>query len=92
MNVLKIECKSTQEMEYVRKFHNENPSATDIPGQYEYLYFTERGIINLLELMYHFEDGSSLWEVFCMRGDLLESSESFRTKDQAEDRIKELLK
>lgn len=89
---MKIECKSLEDMEFVREYHKKNPNVTDIPGRYEYVYSSERGTLNLLELMYHFEDGSSLWEVFSFKGNLLESSESFKTRNQAEDRIKELLK
>jgi hypothetical protein len=61
-------------------------------GEFQYFYFNENGKISLISLPSYFEEGVTLWEIFCLEGNLFDDVERFSSKKEAEKRIKELLK
>ena len=64
-----------------------------IIGQYQYIYQSKKGTISLVELPNYFMDGIDWWEIMQMNDDtdLVDDIERFRSKEEAEVRIKELL-
>ena len=60
-----------------------------ILGQWQYFYEKGNIRISLVELPNYFRDGVDLWEI--CGGGLTEDVERFRTKEEAEERIYELL-
>jgi hypothetical protein len=60
-----------------------------ILGQWQYFYENEKTKISLVELPNYFLDGKDIWEI--CGGGLTEDVEKFRTKEEAEKRIYELL-
>lgn len=62
-----------------------------VVGKYQYIYTTKKGKISLIELPNYFLDGIDLWEIYSLEGELFEDVERFKSKEQVEVRIKELL-
>ncbi len=60
-------------------------------GRWQYIYESEKGKISLIELPNYFHDGVTLWEIYCLEGDVFEDIERFGSKEEAEKRIFELL-
>lgn len=63
-------------------------------GKFQYIYTSEKGQISLVLLKnYDFISNKDLWEIYELSDNkLFEDVERFRTKAQAEKRIRELLK
>ena len=57
-------------------------------GKYQYIYSSKKGEISLIYLKHHYH----CYEIWCLKGHLLEDVERFATKKEAEKEIKELLK
>jgi len=62
-----------------------------IVGRWQYIYSSKKGVISLVKLLDYFREGKHLWEIYCVKGNLLDDVERFDTKKEAEVRIKELL-
>lgn len=60
-------------------------------GEFQYIYSSDKGKISLVELPDYFRDGETLWETYCLEGNLFEDIDRFGTKEEAEVKIKELL-
>ena len=66
-------------------------------GQWHYIYESDKGQISLVELYNHIfsdpEDRTTpMWEIMAIKGDnLFDDVERYKTREQAEVRIKELL-
>jgi hypothetical protein len=65
-------------------------------GQWQYIYETDKATISLVELFgYNFDDPTDfktpIWEIYCLKGDLFDDVERFKTKELADKRIRELL-
>lgn len=60
-------------------------------GRIQWLYSNSKGLIDLVELPNYMRDGVTRWEIMCQRGKLFEDVEWYHTKEEAEERIKELL-
>lgn len=60
-------------------------------GQWQYFYENEKGVIDAVLLPNYFSDGIDLWEIWSNEK-LFEDVERFDTLEEAEERIKELLK
>lgn len=90
-------------MEVEKRIHNlwkekeeiirKHPELSDVLpiGKYQYIYRDTKGTISLIELPNYFRDGKTLWEIYCLKGQLFEDVERFNSKEEAEERIKELL-
>jgi hypothetical protein len=64
----------------------------DVPiGNWRYILSSHKGKISLISLPNYFMDGKTLWEIYCLSGNLFEDVERFDTKEEAEKRIEELL-
>lgn len=61
-------------------------------GKYQYIYKNKKGKISLIEFSNLLQDGKTMWEIYCIEGGLFEDVERFKTKKEAEKRIRELLK
>jgi len=63
-----------------------------IVGKYQYILTNEKGQeISLVELPNYFSDGVTLWEIYCLEGDLFEDIERFETYDEAMEKAKKYL-
>jgi hypothetical protein len=58
-----------------------------------YIYESDKGDkkISLVELPNYFLDTKTLWEIYCLKGQIFQDIERFSSKEEAEERIKELL-
>ena len=77
-----------------RKIHHtwlpsEKPA---VVGKWHYIYSSEKGEISLVSLPGYYNPSETLWEIYCLKGDLLEDIERFKTKKEAEKTIYKLLK
>ena len=63
---------------------------SQLVGKWQYIYNSEKGEISLIKLINYFGDGIDFWEIYSC-GDLFEDVERFKSKKEAEKRIKELL-
>lgn len=63
-------------------------------GKWQYIYSSDKGEISLVQLLnYSFDNNEDVWEIYELSANkLFEDVKRFRTKKQAEKRIKELLK
>ena len=63
-------------------------------GKWQYIYSSDDGKIkiSLVELKDYFMDGKDLWEIYCLGKQVFEDVERFNSKEEAEKRIKELVK
>lgn len=59
-------------------------------GKYQYIYTSKKGKISLIKLTGAFYS-STKWEIYCLAGILFDDIERFKTKKEAEERIKKLL-
>lgn len=66
-------------------------SAFKFVGRWQYIYSSEKGKISLIYLPNYLRDGINLWEIYCLEGDLFDDIERFKSKSEAEKRIKEML-
>jgi hypothetical protein len=67
----------------------------DIPqlfGKYQHIFYSEKGKISLIQLKDYFLKGKDFWEIYCLEGNLFEDTERFDTKEEAVERVTELLK
>ncbi len=62
-----------------------------IVGKYQYIYSSEKGKISLVEFPDYFNDGVTIWEIYCLDGDLFEDVERFTSFEKAEKKVKEYL-
>lgn len=62
-------------------------------GKYHYVYESEKGIISLIKLRkYDYASSRDVWEIFELsNNNLVKDIERFYTKEEAEERIKQLL-
>ena len=95
MKVTKREHKIYKEYQAIKHLELSLPK---LVGQWQYLYKSDDGKkeISLVELFGHrfenYKDRTTpTWEIFSLKGELIDDVERFDTKDQAEVRIKELL-
>ena len=85
----KVVHKGWEEMQNLRE---EKPDLfPSIIGQYQYLYTSKKGKVSLIELPNYFHNGINLWEIYSLEGNLFEDVERFKSKEEAEVKIKELL-
>ena len=84
----KIPKKVIKEIEKKIKVHYKCPVA-----KYQVIYSTDKGRISLVHFLKRYPSfvDEPFWEIYCLEGNLLEDVERFKTKLQAEKRIKELL-
>ncbi len=59
-------------------------------GKYRYVYESKKGKISLVCLKHYF-GSKNVWEIFSLVGNLFDDVERFKTRKNAEKRIKELL-
>lgn len=88
---MKIEKREHQLWKEWNEIKGEVPKLRQIVDRWQYIYSTEKGEISLVKLLDYFEDGQDFWEIYCLKWDLFEDVERFKTKKEAEKRIKELL-
>jgi len=62
-----------------------------VVGKYQYVYTSKKDQISLIELPDYFRDGKDLWEIYSLKGDAIEDTERFNSKEDADKRIKEIL-
>lgn len=67
------------------------PKLPSVIGQYQYLVKSEKGIISIVELPNYFSDGITLWEIYCLEGNLFEDVERFHSYDDALEQTKQYL-
>jgi hypothetical protein len=79
------------EFEAINRINPEMPLPPSILGKYQYIYESEKGSISLVELPNYFMDSITLWEIYSLEGNLFEDIERFNSKEEAEERINELL-
>jgi len=60
-------------------------------GDWQYIYTGKKGQISLVELIDYYGDGIDRWEIYSLQGELFDDVERFKSKEEAERRIKELL-
>lgn len=60
-------------------------------GKYQYIFKGNKGSISLINLPGYLISDKNRWEIYCLKGDLFEDVEVFRTKKEAELRCEELL-
>jgi hypothetical protein len=60
-------------------------------GQWQYLYESDKGMMDAVFLPNYFMDGKDFWEIYCQKGNLIEDIERYDTLEEAEKRIEELL-
>lgn len=60
-------------------------------GKWQYIYSTRKGEISLVKFLDYLKEGDNFWEIYCLKGNLFKDCERFRTKENAEKRIVELL-
>ena len=81
--------KGWQELESLRK---EQPDLfPSIIGKDHFTYEANKGKISLITLPDYMYDGKTLWEIYCLKGDLFEDCERFDSQKEAEKKIEELL-
>lgn len=77
------------------EYEKANELNIDLPpvlGKWQYICSSEKGKISCVELLHYFHiDESTIWEIFCLEGELFEDTERFPTKDEAMKRIELLL-
>lgn len=61
-------------------------------GKYQYIYSSNKGEISLVRLADYIIESIDFWEIYCLKGDLFDDVERFKSKKEAERRIFELLK
>jgi len=61
-------------------------------GKYQYIYSSDKGEISLVQFKNYFKTGDNFWEIYCLKGELFEDVEKFKTKKEAEKVIKKYLK
>lgn len=66
---------------------------TPLVGKYHYLYFSKKGEISLIEMPNYLMDGIDWWEAMALKGpeELSHDEQRFRSKEEAEVWIKEVL-
>ena len=57
-----------------------NKSLKPPVGEYQYIYSTTKGKISLIELPNYFRDGITLFEIYCLEGELFEDIERFKSR------------
>ncbi len=73
------------------EWENSGKSFTQLVDKYQYIYSSDKGEISCVKFLNYFKEGDDFWEIYCLKGDLFEDVERFRTKEEMEVRIKELL-
>lgn len=101
-NEIKIERRIHKGWIEWKNIHDELPEDSfmkkrSLFGKYQYIYSSSKGEISLIKLNETVMGKSPLmrgdyWEILCFKGNLSIDNERFKTKKQAEQRIKELLK
>jgi hypothetical protein len=67
-----------------RQYPYDSPYDRPIIGKWQYVIESNRGIISIVELPDYFMDGVTLWEMYCMEGNLFEGERRFMTYVDAE--------
>ena len=76
----------------LHRFHRRKRSCPfDGIGRWQYIYSSSKGKISLIKLPNYFGDGQDFWEIYSLEGDLFEDVERFKTKKEAEEKIKNYL-
>jgi hypothetical protein len=77
----------------VQDFLQKYPHKAGYFGKWQYIYESEKGMISLIKLLnYDFMTGKDVWEIYELSANkLFEDVKRFRTKKEAEKRIRELL-
>lgn len=82
-------------MEVEKKIHRlwkeGNKAGLKLVGKWHYVYSSKKGKISLVKFINYFHDGKDFWEIYCIKGNLIDDIERFPTKKEAEERIKQLL-
>jgi hypothetical protein len=61
-------------------------------GKYQYIFSSRKGMISLIKLKdYILGTNAVLWEIYCLKGNLFESTEGFNEREDAINRIRQLL-
>jgi hypothetical protein len=61
-------------------------------GKYQYIFSSRKGMISLIELKDYISGTNAIqWEIYCLKGNLFEDVKRFATKEDAKDRIRQLL-
>ena len=89
MKIIKRIHPGYKEFEKAKK---ENIKIPCMFGKYQYMYSSDKGKISLIFLKNYFEEGNNFWEILCFKDKLFKDVERFDTKEEAEIRIKKLLK
>lgn len=77
-----------QEVEQARK---RGFTIRQIFGKYQYFYESSKGKISLISLPGYLEAGENRWEIYSLKGNLFEDVKIFKTKKEAEKRIKKII-
>jgi len=75
---------------------------TQLFGKYQFIFSSKKGEISLIQLVNYFKDGDNFWEIFQInkrekwfqfwrKKTLFENTERFNTRQQAEQKIREIL-
>jgi hypothetical protein len=100
---IKMEARMVESLSGIKTLHTawkefeeiKKSGWTHIPlgiGKYQYVFSSRKGMISLIELKdYIFRNNSVQWEIYCLNGNLFEDVERFGTKEDAIDRIRQLL-
>ena len=63
-----------------------------IIGKYQYIASNEKGHeISIVELPNHLRDGVTLWEIYCLEGELFDDIERYDSLDEAIEQSKKYL-
>jgi len=61
-------------------------------GRYQYIFSSKKGKISMIALPNYNFDGKTVYEIYCLEGNLFEDVEQYDSRKKAVERIKELLK
>ena len=61
----------------------------NVIGRWQYIYTGSKGKISLISLPDYFRNGETLWEIYCLQGDLFEDIERFDSFYEADKKAKE---
>lgn len=63
-----------------------------VVGKYQYIVSDEKGReISIVELPNYFREGTTLWEIYCLKGDLFADIERYSSYEKAVRRAKKYL-
>lgn len=77
-------------LEYL-EISKKEPKLTNHFGKYQYHFISDLGEISLIELPNYYDNGNTIWEIFCLNGNLFEDTIRFNSFNEAKEKCKELL-